>query len=332
MGRTVPLWDGSDRKYTYEMVGTNPFVPEGRRAHTIVKAEVFPVVVTFADTGAVFDPTITDAVCSPAGSAMELTMASPVFQPTTITPGGTSLGTGEYPSYLFQRANFYSETAGSDAINPNYGVTLQAVEEPSIDIVVAPDSGETVELGCDQLGLLNVIDFDRYLQSAIQSSSLRHIITPTALPIFVLSNVVGYLNAPNDCCVLGYHAAMRNSAHNDGFQTYAVADFDTSGLFAGSSDITDLSHEVAEWMDDPAGTNPTPPWGKIGQVTGCQANLEVGDPLTGTDFPMTMPNGYTYHPQELAFKSWFYRDKPSSGVNGWYSFNGTFKSPSAPCS
>src|SRR5207302_831672 len=81
-------------------------------------------------------------------------------------------------------------------------------------------------------------------------------------------------------------------------------------------DTTAISHEVSEWMDDPLGTNPTPPWGGIGQVPGCMNNLEVADPLTGTGFPnVTMPNGYTYHLQELAFFSWFF-GAPSMRAGG----------------
>jgi hypothetical protein len=86
-----------------------------------------------------------------------------------------------------------------------------------------------------------------------------------------------------------------------------------------------MSHEIGEWMDDPIGNNSTPLWGHTGQVSGCQNNLEVGDPLSGTDFPQLLAtNGVTYHPQELAFFSWFFRQSPSLGVNGWYSDNGTF--------
>jgi hypothetical protein len=78
-------------------------------------------------------------------------------------------------------------------------------------------------------------------------------------------------------------------------------------------------------MDDPLGTNATPLWGNIGQVVGCQGNLENGDPLSGTIFPpVLMPNGFTYDLQELAFFSWFFRQNPSIGVNGFYSDNGTF--------
>ena len=100
--------------------------------------------------------------------------------------------------------------------------------------------------------------------------------------------------------------------------------YDNTGLFTGSSDISALSHEVGEWQNDPNTVNPTPAWGHIGQVTGCQSNLEVGDPLSGTTFNDAL-GGFTYHPQELAFFSWFYHQKPSLGVNGWYSDQGTFR-------
>jgi hypothetical protein len=79
-------------------------------------------------------------------------------------------------------------------------------------------------------------------------------------------------------------------------------DFETSGLFGPATrDTAVMAHEVGKWMDDPLGTNPTPAWGHVGQVGGCQSNLEIGDPLSGIDIPtVTMPNGFTYHLQELA--------------------------------
>ena len=120
--------------------------------------------------------------------------------------------------------------------------------------------------------------------------------------------------------MLGYHNAMTNAGQ---LQTYGVSMYDNSGDFSGIADTSILAHEVAEWMDDPIGTNPTKPWGNIGQVSGCQGNLEVGDPLTGTGITDTL-NGKKYHLQELAFFSWFYHSSPSLGVNGWFSSNGTF--------
>jgi len=83
-------------------------------------------------------------------------------------------------------------------------------------------------------------------------------------------------------------------------------------------------------VNDPYGDNQVPPWGHTGQQPGCQENLEVGDPLTGTSMPpVTMPNGYTYDLQELAFFSWFFGGQ-SIGVNGWYSNNGTFLTDAGP--
>lgn len=85
-------------------------------------------------------------------------------------------------------------------------------------------------------------------------------------------------------------------------------------------------------MNDPYIINDTPPWGHVGQVAGCQGNLEVGDPLSGNLAPrIFMPNGYTYDLQELVFFSWFF-GAPPLGLHGWYSNNGTFLTDAgAPC-
>jgi hypothetical protein len=160
---------------------------------------------------------------------------------------------------------------------------------------------------------------------------LRATLTPTSLPLFLFSNVVLYEGSPANCCVLGYHNAFSNRSHHSAFQTYAIADFDTTGAFPGAFDVATMSHEIAEWIDDPTGSNATPAWGHIGQVAGCQSNLEVGDPLSGTKFAITMANQVTYHVQDLAFFSWFYHQTPSIGADGAYSLFGTFTSPAPFC-
>ena len=137
---------------------------------------------------------------------------------------------------------------------------------------------------------------------------------------------IGVPNNLNKCCVLGFHGATGSP-----IQTYSPIDFDTTGLFGPTvNDSSVAAHEVAEWMDDPFGNNPTPAWGHTGQVSGCQDNLEVGDPLSGTDVaPVRGANGFTYHLQELAFFSWFY-GAPSVAVNDWFSDNNTFKTDAGP--
>jgi hypothetical protein len=112
-------------------------------------------------------------------------------------------------------------------------------------------------------------------------------------------------------------------------------DFNTSTnpIFGAVHDITTASHELAEWMNDPLLTNATPAWGGTGQVAGsCNSKLEVGDPLTGTVMHLKR-HGYRYHPQEMAFFSWFFnaRHDPSLGAGGVFSSKGTFAGPAKEC-
>jgi hypothetical protein len=185
-------------------------------------------------------------------------------------------------------------------------------------------------LGCGDLGVINYYWFDPYVTGTVIPSLASKGVGPTSLVIFLLKDVVMALGGDSpyvNCCVLGYHGAFGSPT-----QTYTPVDFDTTGAFGSvAEDTTIMSHEVGEWMDDPLGTNATPPWGNVGQVVGCQNNLEVGDPLTGTQIPpITMSNGFTYHLQELAFFPWFFRTS-STSVNGWYSDNGTFTSAQGVC-
>ena len=65
-------------------------------------------------------------------------------------------------------------------------------------------------------------------------------------------------------------------------------------------------------------------------MNGCQSNLEVGDPLSGTLIPIVTLNGFHYHLQEMAFYSWFYGGT-SLGAGGKYSSNGTFNGAAKLC-
>ena len=105
-------------------------------------------------------------------------------------------------------------------------------------------------------------------------------------------------------------------------QTFSVATYSDPGLFSVPiEDIHALSHELGEWMDDPIVNNAVPQWngGQLGNGP-CSGILEDGDPVTGIAFDVTMSNGWTYHPEDLVFESWFPRTTPSTSVNGWYTY------------
>ena len=182
------------------------------------------------------------------------------------------------------------------------------------------------------MGLVNIDSIDPVLQGLIATLG----ITPDTFPLFLTYNST-MVQGPAitdppllNCCVQGYHKAVGTNL--DPGHTYGIAEFEgrNQTLFPGVADVSDIAHEIGEWLDDPGMHNLTPAWGNIGEVgSNCQNTLEIGDPLTGTLMPPVNLNGFTYHLQELAFFGWFYGQPP--GVNGWYSSNGTFTSAAQAC-
>ena len=307
--------------YTYVMAGKKPSKKVTNPSSTI-KFELVPLIMKFSN-GDTWDPTQADS-CDSGASPLTRVQNSPLIVKQNWTWGGTSIGNAQVTD-AFQRAEFWKYTSPT-GINPSYNVNLSWTTASPITINVPDADAADGAIGCGN-GLLGAADFS-WLGSDLQSTVIPSLgIGPSTVPIFLLHNFVEYQGTTATCCTLGYHSAYSTSA---GVQTYGVGMYDNSGAFSGSADISALSHEVAEWQNDPYGTNPTPSWGNIGQVSGCQGNLEVGDPLSGTTFTDTV-GGFTYHPQELAFSSWFYHQSPSLGVNGWYSDQGTFQAPAAAC-
>ena len=311
-------------KYTYSIVGKKPS-RHVKNPSTTVKAELVPLVMKFSN-GDTWNPAKKDS-CDAGASALARTKKSPVFVSRSWTWGGTSIGTAQVVD-AFQRAEFwkYAKPSGT---NPGYHVklALKTLSPVTINVPAAQAAEGTIGCGNGKLGAANINWLDPYLQNTVIPSLHSKGVGVTTFPIFLLHNFVEYIGNTTQCCVLGYHNAYNVTG---GVQTYGLAMYDNSGAFSGSSDISALTHEVGEWMNDPSGVNPTPAWGHIGQVSGCQSNLEVGDPLSGTTFAVPS-GGFTYHPQELAFFSWFYHQSPSLGVNGWYSNQGTFTSFAANC-
>lgn len=342
--------------YSGQMVGKSPFSdPQGK---TSVSTHLIPLVIVTNSVFAgvdpnthlvltkpgvtVFDPTIPDDACSspPNDNPLKLVQQSPIFQPFDFNFGGVDIGTVQTTN-AFQRGNFFQLISHGQNAN---GITYQVVLDPvttDAKIVVNFPAADGVAFpsaafvgGCPT-GEFAIVDLAVYEPAIIslftQLASIG--VDPSTFPLFFLHNVVecegnkpgcATLNS-GACCVLGFHS-------HSGAQTFGSAELDTSGIFGSSvPDVSIMSHEVGEWMNDPFGHNPVPAWGHIGQQPGCQGNLEVGDPLSGTIAPpiFNPKNGFTYHMQELAFFSWFY-GAPSVGVNNWFSNNATFLTDAGP--
>jgi len=339
--------------YTGTIVGPDPFAHPGGSAK--VPTQIVPVIIT---TNSVFvgvdangniltqpgvtvsDPTVPDDSCSSPPFDIPLTMVeqSPIVLPADFIYGGTDVGFVQ-TTESFQRASFFQLVARGQNDGVSYKVKLDPVSTLSaVEINIPAASGvayPSAAFGGCPTGTEAIIDlgvFESTIVNTILPALASQGVNPGTFPIFLLHNVVecegtncATLSPNTACCVLGFHSSVNGS------QTFSPADYDTSNIFLSPvPDVSIMSHEVAEWMNDPFGHNPVPKWGHIGQQPGCQGNLEVGDPLSGTLAPpIAMPNGFTYHMQELAFFSWFY-GAPSMGVNGWFSDNGTFLRDAGP--
>jgi hypothetical protein len=302
---TVPdtLYNAHNVNFYYDMIGTDP----ARGAvSTTIPVVIIPVIFTWGNQGGTDNPN--QPACGDSVSVVNRIIGSPVFTAFSGTYPIAMGGTGQYED-AFQKANW----SARGGLAGGYHVLLNATTSDPITIDGTTAGSVFFDNSCGQA----VAGFDiNVFDSIIESVYTARGIPKNVLPLFISYNV--FLTS-GGCCILGYH----NSDAND--QTYSFAAYNDPGLFRAAEiqDIHALTHELGEWMDDPFGLNPTPPWGHIGQQPGCQNNLEVGDPVTGTGFAVTQ-GGFLYHPEDLVFHGWFYRQNPSGSVNGLFTAMGTF--------
>lgn len=338
---TLPVWTYSvtaaqdGKTYSGQIVGA----PPTSGTSTTIPTVIVPVVLRITQNGRtlVFDPTAQDTGCLGTPTALSLFQSSPLFANAPFTINGVNVGTTQWGD-ANTRAEFFNQIPAGG----NYHVLLSTTTGPTLTITInAGRAGNTtaevfsVGTQCGTgtttnptgaLAVVNINTIDAQLQSYIRA----HALNAGQFPFFLLYNAVisgGAANNLNNCCILGYHNALGSPG-----QTYGIGEFEgrNQTVFGGVADIAAPTHEVNEWINDPGGVNPTPAWGNIGQVAGCQGNLEDGDPLSGTLMPTVTLNGFTYHLQELAFFNWFYGGT-SQGTGGKFSSNGTFAIPSALC-
>lgn len=305
----------------------------------MIRVMLVPFIVQFTNTTTgfttTFDPSSApDAGCTAGLTAMNLVENSPLFQNYPWILNGVDLGTTQYID-AFQRSNFWSYVqSGSD-----FHILLTYAEGEPLHLPLsyaAPSAGAEVRTGvattCTNPGgsgstnggaYQGVVDYN-VLEDAMTGYIASHRMRPDEFPIFILYNV---MYSQNGLFYLGgYHfsEARYPEALTSPGQTFVMANFRTNGT--GPFDVSILSHEIAELVNDPGGFNAAPAWGNIGEITGCKRFLEVGDPLTRTDLPpVAGPNGFAYHLQELAYFSWFFRTA-STGAGGLFSNNGTLGS------
>lgn len=176
--------------------------------------------------------------------------------------------------------------------------------------------------------------FISQLNTLVQLEDLR----VDALPVILTRNVMLSPDATvKRCCVLGFHTAFDAGqlANTEMVQTLVWASWIDQGILGpGIADVTAISHEISEWVNNPFGMNIVPAWQYPNQALGCQNNLETGDPvaaLPNAGFPVTI-DAFTYHPQNQVLLPWFTR-QASDALDHAYSFPDStlITSPSQAC-
>jgi hypothetical protein len=299
----LPTWTGSFRSagttYGYTMVGSNP---SAGSTTTKVRVRILPLRLTF-DGGITLDGT----------DVVHEIEHSPIFKDAQYRSGHTQYGDA------MQRASFWDDVQTK---SPRYHVLLSNPDVlPTMSLQVPKGSGSAVETPNGPAGTVTT----RYVFSL--APRLADFYDPSALLIIVAKDVTGD-------SFLGFHFAFTPPGRSIPM-TLIWTGYFTPNVLVGppESDAYVLSHEVAEWINDPYLTNRVPPWRDPAGGACFNNLLEVGDPVEFLPNPSftVRTNGRTYHVTDVAGISWFAHDVPSRELGGAYSYAGNLETFSMLC-
>jgi hypothetical protein len=318
---SVPHFSGSfawqGNAYPYTMVGSNP----QSGGTTEVPVQIVPISMFFEE------------FADESGAPL-------VLDPTTVLPRVQSSPNFHKAQYLTGLTQFadavqlaqFNRSAGQDW---HTLLGQPAVLKP---VRIAVPRGAAKVYRNRSTGVTYAIVDTNFFISQLNTIIQLENLQPDALAIALTSNV--FLAPQSDikkCCVLGFHTSfdVGDLAQVKFVQTFIWASWVDQGILGPTlADVTPMSHEISEWMNNPFGSNLVPEW-QVPNSSGCQNNLETGDPLA------TMPNsgypvvidGFTYHPQSQVLLQWFQRGAASDAIEGAFSFpdQTLVTSPSQPC-
>lgn len=305
---SIPHFNGSfafqGTAYPYTIVGNKPQAG----GTTEIPTEIIPISLFFEDY---VDDDGSPLVLDPA-PVLPRVQSSPNFHSANWETGFTQFADA------VQRAEF------SSSAHQDWHTLLgkpQFLQPVRIDV---PRGAARVFRNRSTGVTYAVVDtsfFVSQLNTIIQLENLR----VDALAVALTANV---LLAPHSdvkqCCVLGFHTSfdVGELTQVKFVQTFIWASWMDAGILGPSlADVTPMSHEISEWMNDPFGSNLVPAW-QHPSGTGCQTNLETADPLAAmpnAGFPVTI-DGFTYHPHNQVMLQWFERNATSDAIDGAFSF------------
>ena len=268
----------------------------------------------------------------------QLTLNSPNFEDASYSVGRTQFGDA------VQRAEFFNtmEQNWHTLLNPSI-VNRATIQVPAFvqiqffdgTIITVPgyipgtaSDGSTVVFMLDLL--FNLLDFNQAVNDINGGSFTTNAMNYHVYPNTFLFSVIDE-QGDLSCCALGFHAHIFDPTTNPEQRwIYSFASWISPGTFGpGIQDVTALSHETSEALNDPFGNNIVPTWQLPGIPGACQANLETGDPvevLPVATVPISIKEKgqiFQYHPQTEALLQWFEIGNPSNAIGGAFSYPNT---------
>jgi hypothetical protein len=332
---TVAHWFGTGLDpnngvtYGFNMVGADPNSCSGSACDTTVPVDIVPINVTVGGQAFNGSDVVAATLASPQFTTDDYTSTSAATNAAGNKGPGGALSAGNSGVQL-QDATMRSQFNKGGS---SYHLRLAPTVHPAITIDVPAEHGTLLQ---NSRGLVfadvNVKWWAAQLQYQIGNLGYMD---PTHLPIFLTNEVMLYDGKDIlNCCIIGFHGAgivpgnSNGNVHGNGsqpVQTYAWASYVTPGTFSPTrdwalQDIHALSHEIAEWADDPFVNNSVEPWlTPTAPQYGCTGILETGDPVVGIGFSKGgnsfEQNAYadgTYHPEDEVFLPWFLRTAPNT--------------------
>ena len=330
--------DGFTTTSPYIMVGGNPQLG----GTTMIPANISTVSLQL------LNPDGSTFANVPFAPFEDLVTDSPNFNDSSYSSGHTQFGDA------VQRAEFWNVMSPSwhTRLRPSIvnRATMQVPAQVQLQffdgtILTVPGyvtskaaDGSTVVFMLDLL--FNLLDFNQAVNDINGGYFTTSAINYHSYPNTFLFSVIDEAG-DTACCVLGFHEFIFDPTTNpESRWIYDFAPWISPGTFGPNvQDVTALSHETSETLNDPFGYNIVPTWQFPGNPGACQANLETGDPvevLPVSTVPITIGggrNGYTYHPQTEALLSWFEIGNPSTAIGGAFSYPNTaaLTATAAPC-
>lgn len=335
--RTVVHWFGSTLDpsngvtYGYNMVGADPYNCSGSSCSVTIETDIIPITVNVGGLTFSGNDVVAATLASPQFANNNYS-STPAATNTALAQGAggplSNLGAGLQLQDVTMRSQF--NTGGS------YHLILHPNVLPAVTINVPSNQGTLLQSG------RGVIFADINISWwASQIKNLETQADPTHLPVYLTDNVLLHIGKDIfNCCVIGFHGAKARgnggtgSNGNAKVQTFAWASYISPGIYARPNggvlwalqDIHAISHEIAEWADDPFVNNLVEPWlTPTAPQYGCTNILETGDPVVGIGFAMGTntfrqgpnPNGSQsadgyYHPEDEALLPWFMRTAPNT--------------------